>query len=576
MSKLDNLAIETLAVNAVKDTLSVSPFMSPFISDNDKEPSWDGDVYLYKTRDKKIKSNLKGRVPVQVKGKHVANFSNRKVKYPIQISDLQNYLNDGGIIFFLVHIVDATKKKIYYIELTPVRIKKVLNFGKNTHSYSFEMKEFPNNEAKKASIFFNCFDHCQKQKSFVQSEPYFLKDIKSVSGFDSISMKVTGVGISDPIEAFLSGDVYMYLEGKEFSIPFPIEDIPENLRMFTEKSAEVKVKDKSFYHKIGLVRDINSSTIKIGKSLTLEFSGKNKVTFNYRHSDSVKALKIDLDFFISFFENKSFYINDNEVPFPNNEAFSEGFDIEDNRELLDIAKKCVEVLDFLNCEDDLNLFELNQEELRNINILWDALIENKSVVGLKADLPAAMKLKIQNLNFILNMEKRTGFLEDEYIISDFFSKKTVEVVYYDNNEKIYLMSRFESLTEEDLLQISNFSTKYILESFKEIDNKDIFNRANFFLLKLINAYDKSDGKREDLLILAEDFVNWLKNNKERIGEEVLLLNELQIYKRKRDLSISEEQSLWSIIERFNDDHRVKAGAYILLNQKIPVENCLKK
>ena len=45
---MDKKAIETLAVNAVRDSIVVSDFLDQFIPDNDKEPSWDGFIYVYK------------------------------------------------------------------------------------------------------------------------------------------------------------------------------------------------------------------------------------------------------------------------------------------------------------------------------------------------------------------------------------------------------------------------------------------------------------------------------------------------------------------------------------------------
>ena len=101
---MDKKAIETISVNAVKNSIVTSDILDQFISENDKEPSWDGHIYIYKNKNKR-KSELKGRIPVQVKGKECNDFSNNKIKYVISISDLKNYLNDGGIILFLVYII---------------------------------------------------------------------------------------------------------------------------------------------------------------------------------------------------------------------------------------------------------------------------------------------------------------------------------------------------------------------------------------------------------------------------------------------------------------------------------------
>ena len=41
---LNSKSIETLSVNAVKNSIVTSEFLDQFIADNDKEPSWDGFV----------------------------------------------------------------------------------------------------------------------------------------------------------------------------------------------------------------------------------------------------------------------------------------------------------------------------------------------------------------------------------------------------------------------------------------------------------------------------------------------------------------------------------------------------
>ena len=71
---MDRKAIETLSVNAVRDSVVVSDFLDQFIADNDKEPTWDGFVYIYSDKSKK-KEKLKGRLPVQIKGTENDDFS---------------------------------------------------------------------------------------------------------------------------------------------------------------------------------------------------------------------------------------------------------------------------------------------------------------------------------------------------------------------------------------------------------------------------------------------------------------------------------------------------------------------
>ena len=62
---MDAKAIEEYAVDAVRDCLNYSDHLSSFIAEDDKEPSWDGHIYIY--GNKKNKEHLEGRLPVQVK-----------------------------------------------------------------------------------------------------------------------------------------------------------------------------------------------------------------------------------------------------------------------------------------------------------------------------------------------------------------------------------------------------------------------------------------------------------------------------------------------------------------------------
>jgi len=61
--------IELFGIVKLLDCLLRSPYLIPNINDNDKIPSWDGFVEVYKSKElNKKKSDLLARVPVQVWG----------------------------------------------------------------------------------------------------------------------------------------------------------------------------------------------------------------------------------------------------------------------------------------------------------------------------------------------------------------------------------------------------------------------------------------------------------------------------------------------------------------------------
>ena len=75
---LTSETIESLSTSAVVDSIAQTDFLQPKINDNDREISWDGFIYIFKDKSCS-KEKLKGRLPVQVKGKECNNLSKREI-----------------------------------------------------------------------------------------------------------------------------------------------------------------------------------------------------------------------------------------------------------------------------------------------------------------------------------------------------------------------------------------------------------------------------------------------------------------------------------------------------------------
>lgn len=86
---MDQLTIEKLSVNIVSNSIIMCPLLCPYISENDKEPSWDGFVYIYGTEGHN-KDTITGRLAVQVKGTKKDDFSKENITFPMDVSDLKN------------------------------------------------------------------------------------------------------------------------------------------------------------------------------------------------------------------------------------------------------------------------------------------------------------------------------------------------------------------------------------------------------------------------------------------------------------------------------------------------------
>lgn len=135
---MDSKQIEEIAVHIVGLYFSKSQTISPYISNNDKEPCWDGNLYIYSNPDK-TNASLYGRIPVQIKGKAFkSGLFKEEIKYPVSTVNLKNYKRDGGILYFVVNIWDDYER-IYYAELTPLRLKQYIKQSNGEVSCSIKL-----------------------------------------------------------------------------------------------------------------------------------------------------------------------------------------------------------------------------------------------------------------------------------------------------------------------------------------------------------------------------------------------------------------------------------------------------
>lgn len=131
--------IETGAIICLESLLWKCSHIDYSISRNDKGLSWDGFIYLYSNKNQK-KENLVCKCEIQVKGKEKLG---RSRSYPVSIADLNNYKNNGGVIFF---VIDIATEKVFYAELLPTKIGHILQSKLKKESQktiNIKLEEFP-------------------------------------------------------------------------------------------------------------------------------------------------------------------------------------------------------------------------------------------------------------------------------------------------------------------------------------------------------------------------------------------------------------------------------------------------
>ncbi len=573
---LNRKAIETLSVNAVRDSIMMTDLLDQYIPDNDKEPFWDGAVYIYNEKSHN-KKTFKGRMPVQVKGTENNDLSKDEITYPVNITDLKGYLADGGAIYFVVYIGNnGLSRKIYYVELTPIRIRVILDEAKTQQSKSIPLKAFPTDSNAKTTIFMNCLQHCQKQASFSEAQLYSLDELQEQGVLENITIPFSGIGIkTDPQKALMQNDVYIYAKIKGSAIPQPLPFIPRDLQTTEEINANIVINGKVFYERIRIVKNASSTRFILGESFTItSFDGKEGISISYKSSDKISVLYKDLDFMLTLLDAGYFESNGHRFDFPSSEADYSNFKLEEQQNLFNFVKKAKEVLTVLNCQKDLSMNSLQGEDFRNLERLYTALIENKPVTGLKKDLQPVCKIKVGNLKFAVSLNPQKS-KESTYLIKDFFSSEVL-LTYTGKNGNRYPLSQYALLKSDDLLSTDNVNWQVLLPSFQKVEmHEETFERANWFLLELLSAYDKS--KNKEILGVAKDFSDWIITaDEDELPYNIRKLNQLQITKRMRNLNADEIKSLYKIILGDKVDDEIFVGAYLLLGEQKSAEEYFEK
>jgi len=169
--------IEEGAILAVKNFIQGSEIISQHISENDKEPFWDGALYLY-AKPNKAKDSFMGRAPVQLKGQEVDKFKKKKYKYNISVKDLKAYLNDPTIYIVCQEKNKGRDSLLFYRNLLPETIKNILKGKDKQSTVSVAMKPMPKTLEDFEDIVKTFLVNSKKQVSFAKKKSFTLEDMK--------------------------------------------------------------------------------------------------------------------------------------------------------------------------------------------------------------------------------------------------------------------------------------------------------------------------------------------------------------------------------------------------------------
>lgn len=571
MPSANTKRIEESATTALKAALLRCPILDSYIDSNDKTPSWDGTVFVYKS-EKTKKENLVGRVPIQIKGTEKVIVSDTAT-YSCSVADLNNYYKDGGCVFFLISVdLSSGKSRIFYKTLLVVDLDKIIKGAGKQKTSTIHLNLFPTEANEISSIFMEFTDNVHKQMGFIGKDiPTFESLGANGAEITSLTFTASGFGLTwDELPKFLSThDIYLYAKVKGIDVDVPIDKVT-NAIMSKSVDGEVRIKDRCFFSAYQVVYENGNPIIRIGKGISIALNAEeNHITIHTDRPNTLSDFIIEADFFIELAEQGALTLNGVTIPLKGASLS----DLQERKKTLEYCKDVKKMLDYLGVTEELLLNDLSENDEKNLRNFTRAVLHNRKIGFPNVEQHQFYGgFKIANLVIWIWAKRQSDGM---YSIDSFF--KLHQIALFAEHDvdlkKPIQTSQFVLFDKNGLIHISNMDYEMVYSDISQVPpSPEYCTRVNFLVLDMIGAYDEQAKHDEKLLDLAEKICDWLKNIESMVEPELLLLNKLQITKRRRTLSICEIIELAKLTES-KYPPATRCGAYLLMGADKEAQEC---
>ena len=570
------MKIEMMGVNFVRLALGRTDYLVPNINENDREPSWDGNVEVYrKAGHTHNKEDLILRVPIQVKGHINNNLKKKTITYSVDISDLRNYLNDGGTVFLVVYIDEKGEhSQIYYNRLLPYDLRKIIDKYGHQKSKRITLQALPKKKDEIADVFFFAAHHILKQKTAINCDPASIDELIESGKLSEITFGYTSTNKEiDPIEYLLDHETYIYAK-LPFGIELPIDHIQKFDSAGYDTHMTVSVNGEVCYNQVSVTHTTNKVVFKIGESTTVTIDNKTEKThFSFSLSGTLSQRIIDEDYIIRSIEAKKCEINGLSYSFTDlTPEKLDDFQISERKRHLKWLKAIQSLLKKLDVTEELDCDAVSAEDDDLLQVLVESVLGNKYVVfdGYKKD-DYFPEFQIANLRI-----KLCAYTENGKTIFFNYSNAPLTFGFTNSLGNSIEASYHVFLKKDSMLCCCNLNYDKLVNHIKTYPiTPDYSDSLIALLLHMLGAYDEYDGcdnTKQNLLNGAINLAEWLKSFDKYASKDLLDLNYYQTIKRSRDLTAGEIQVLHSIIEGNPSREDIFVGAYILLDDSLSAED----
>lgn len=559
--------IEKMAIVYLGNAILKSKYAMPYISENDKTPSFDGELLLYSTEDH-VKDQMEGRIPVQVKGITVEAFTG-KCTYPFAWADLENYFKDKGCLFFVVQILksDDDQYRIFYKEWPLLELQKILQKNpvpREHETISLPLSEFPTQKGMMDSVLFNfCTD---MRKQMVVNGWTQLPTLKEFDGNQyEIQLAAFGADKLQPLEVLTREARYLYKRTPQGLLP--IAEGKVNISVDTEQDLPVSVNGIRYYEICSGTHKEGKVIYRIGDSFEFEFL-EETVRYNVKLSNSLKHRLYDLKFLLAAIEYGSFEIAEH-IHLGMGELAADEETVTQWKGQYGDLEFFVRFLDQIGVKDDLCIDKMKNGDEAHLNKLANGVLSGE-VYECKKQEAIFCVTPIGNLQLLLVFEE-IGHADDMYQYKLHSLKYVKLEIPFETEEKngreVPIISYVRHEKPEMLGTISNLDWERLVNEYARLVNLDrefYKELATEDMLAMIDQHDKTS--KAFLLVNAMRVQEWLaKQYRDKEGKQVMALNRMQIVRRMRELTDEERGELAKIIAK-TKSARIKYGAYLLMGE----------
>ena len=562
---MNSNSIEKRAVNAVEDYFAKIERIDSTISRGDKEPSWDGFLYLY-LDDSMKKETLIGRIPVQVKGKQ-GEFV-ESLSYPVKTSDLWNYIREGGCVYFVVLINDQQECKIFYRMLTPIELQNILKGKEQNKSINVKMKPL---EGSDDDVYHSLVDFYRDMKKQTGSpiKTLSLKDLVD-GNYDTFRFSLSGFDASkESLESFITRKaICLYVKPMDANASdIPIQEGRCFLKLIQNVKQAVSVNGTVFYNSFEKTFEKNKVILGIGHCLKVAFDSQNPIEMSVNiklEATELKAMTQDIRFVLAAIGNRSFNIGDFQVDIPSDDESQKLYNLLKGEY---VRLQRVEILlERLHVIKGLDLSTMQKADWETLNILMAGILDEKELT-LNVKESKLHNIKVGNLMFLLiACRQKSG----KFRIFDYFTPPSALKLI---SPEGYEASKYAVLGVDGYVRYDNIDFSNILPSISVLKAKhdcflDYAKYEVFNMLKACGKLDDDKEKRTILLNTSSEVIDWMIKEAKDADEKLAYECYAYLVKfLKNSLTEEDIATLNGILYSDKGDDPLKASVALLLKNK---------